>query len=358
MNKRIITSRRNFLKASLLGGVAASAFPAPFLLNASENACCKGESCCAAKSRVSLTHGDDHTDNVFKALKAHEAEIKKAIGDRRVIIKPNNVSTSVQLCATHVDCIEGILEFMKSIGKLDNIAIAESAASAPTMEGYDNYGYPKITNKYGAKLIDLDKEPVKIMHVIDEKDFHPHPFRAASLMLDPDVFLVSAAVMKTHDRVMATLSLKNIVVGAPIKDDGFRWGRGRKKGAINDKPIIHGSGIKGVNYNLYALAPKLHPNLAVIDGYQGMQGNGPVGGTPVDHKVCVAGLDWLAADRVAVELMGIDYATVGYLNYCAKAGMGEADLKQITVLGEKVTNHIKKYKLHDNVEKQKGWMTS
>ncbi len=37
------------------------------------------------------------------------------------------------------------------------------------------------------------------------------------------------------------------------------------------------------------------------------QGNGPVGGTLVEHRVCLVSSDWLAADRVAVELTGIDY---------------------------------------------------
>ena len=32
-----------------------------------------------------------------------------------------------------------------------------------------------------------------------------------------------------------------------------------------------------------------------------------MGGTLVEHRVCVVSPDRLAADRVAVELMGIDY---------------------------------------------------
>jgi uncharacterized protein (DUF362 family) len=176
------------------------------------------------------------------------------------------------------------------------------------------------------------------------------------LLLDPNTFLISAAKLKTHDRVVATLSLKNVVVGAPIKDRGFRWGGGSKRGARNDKPLIHGRGFRGLNYNLFALAQQLHPHLAVLDGYDGMEGNGPVAGTAVDHRIAVAGLDWLAADRVAVELMGIDYATVGYLNYCAQAGLGEGDLQKIQVLGENLTDHIHRYRLHDNIQQQLIWM--
>ena len=89
----------------------------------------------------------------------------------------------------------------------------------------------------------------------------------------------------------------------------------------------------------------------------GMEGNGPVSGTLVAHHVCVVSPDWLAADRVAVELMGIDYAKVAYLNYCAEAGLGEGDLQKIEVIGEPIARHVRRYKLADNIAKQLDWMT-
>jgi uncharacterized protein (DUF362 family) len=70
----------------------------------------------------------------------------------------------------------------------------------------------------------------------------------------------------------------------------------------------------------------------------------------------VASTDWLAADRVAVELMGVDFATVGYLNYCARAGLGVADLGMIEITGESIKDHIKTYRLNNNIEKQLIWM--
>jgi len=164
------------------------------------------------------------------------------------------------------------------------------------------------------------------------------------------------ARMKTHDRVVATLSLKNIVFGAPIKDPGFTWTAARKQGTRSDKAIAHGSGFRGINYNLYELSRQLHPHLAIIDGFEGMEGNGPNSGTPVDHRVCVVGTDWLAADRVAVELMGIDFAKVGYLNFCAQTGSGIADLSKIEIIGETLNNHKRSYKLNDNINAQLIWM--
>jgi len=346
------TCRRDFLRGSLLGGLTC--------LGAGH---LSGPSAAAAStagddpSRVAVTAGDDRADNVFRALEPFRDEIARAIGNRHVVVKPNNVAIDVQLAATHADCLEGILEFLKSIGKLEGTVIAESAATGPTMEGFSNYDYPRVAAKYGVQLVDLDQEESVRVFVFDQKDFRPHAVRMARRMLDPQSFLISAAKLKTHDLVVATLSLKNIIVGAPIKDPGFRFGKGRKPGLHTDKPIVHGSGIYGINYNLFALAQRYYPHLAVIDGYAGMEGKGPAWGTAVDHRVCVVSPDWLAADRVGVELMGIDFAKIGYLNYCAQAGLGQADLDRIEIVGEPVARHQRTYRLHDNVEKQLEWMT-
>jgi uncharacterized protein (DUF362 family) len=306
-------------------------------------------------SNVGLTTGDNRADLAFRALQPFASQVQQAIGDKRVVIKPNNVNINIQLASTHADTIEGVLEFLKSIDKLKNAVIAESAANGPTFEGFSNFGYNRLGDKYKVRLVDLDQEPFDILYVFDEKDFRPHPVRVSHMMLDPGSYLISVARMKTHDRIIATLSLKNIVFGAPIKDVGFTYGSNRKPGSKIDKPIVHGSGFRGINYNLYSLARQLHPHLAVIDGFEGMEGNGPNSGKPVDHRICIASTDWLAADRVGIELMGIDFARIGYLNFCAETGMGVSDLKKIEIIGEKLPNHIITYKLSDNIDAQLVW---
>jgi uncharacterized protein (DUF362 family) len=349
-------NRRNFIRTSVLGGIAAS-FISSSNTFASLNKIVSCQSRESFSSSVAITTGDNRADLAFRALHPYSRQIMQAIGNRRVVLKPNNVSTSIQLSSTHVDTLEGILEFLKSIHKLDNVIIAESPADGPALDGYTNFGYMRLANKYPVKFVDLDQEGFEMLYVFDEKDFKPHAVRYSSVLLNPDSYIVSVARMKTHDRVVATLSLKNIVFGAPIKDVGFSWGRNHKEGTKSDKAIGHGSGFRGINYNLYNMAAKLHPHLAVIDGFEGMEGNGPTQGTAVDHRVCVASTDWLAADRVAAELMGIDFAKMGYLNYCYQTGLGTADLSRIEIVGESIINHIKPYRLSDNIEKQMIWMT-
>ncbi|MGA2661933.1 MAG: DUF362 domain-containing protein [Verrucomicrobiota bacterium] len=348
-----LSNRRDFLRASLLTGLAAvgTARFARLGHAAAESTPLK------PTSRVALFHGDDRADIAFRALKVHAQAVSQAIGNRRVVIKPNNVAIDKQLSATHAGCLEGILEFLKSIGKLNHTVIAESAANGPTLDGFENYHYTELAGRYSVRLIDLDDQEVERVQVFDEKDFRPHAVRMSKLLLDPNTFVISAAKLKTHDLIVATLSLKNIVLGAPVKDPGYGGGRGAKADAKSDKPIVHGSGFRGLNYNLFDLSRRLHPHLAVIDGYDGMEGNGPTRGTLVEHRVCVASPDWLAADRVAVELMGIDFGKVGYLNYCAQAGLGEGDLQRIEIVGEPIAKHVRRYKLADNIDQQLVWMT-
>lgn len=348
-----IIDRRNFIKTSVLGGVAASFIGPLQKFIPSE---IQGKTSSGTNTSVSITTGDNRADMVFRALQPYAKQIQQAIGNRCVVLKPNMVSIDIPLCATHVDSLEGVLEFLKSIKKLDNVIIAESAGSGPTLDGFSHYGYNRLAKKYPVKLVDLDKEGFEVRYVFDEKDFRPHPVRFSRIILSPDYYIISMAKMKTHDRTVVTLSLKNIVFGSPIKDNGFSFGSNSRQGAVSDKPIVHGNGFRGINYNLYSLSPYFHPHLAVIDGFQGMEGNGPMYGTPVNHRVCVVSTDWFSADRVAVELMGVDFSRVGYLNFCAQTGQGIADLDKIEIIGEPISKHIKKYKLSDNIEDQLIWM--
>ena len=122
--RRTRTSRRLFLKASLVGGLAAAA-PARWSGPAPAAGADAGP--VTRRSRVALTAGNDRADNVFRGLKAMGPEIAQAIGNRRVVIKPNNVAIDVQLSATHADCLEGILDFLKSIGKAGCIPVPAPA---------------------------------------------------------------------------------------------------------------------------------------------------------------------------------------------------------------------------------------
>ena len=349
-------SRRNFLKTSLMGGAAAVAASHLPVAMAAPVAPAPAAAAHTRASRVSLAGGNDRADIAFKSLVPFKDEIAAAIGNKRVILKPNNVIINVPLCATNAENLEGILEFLKSIGKT-NVIIAESPAGGSVMDGFANYGYNRLAKKYNVKLVNLDAEKVEIVQCIDEKDFQPHAVRVAKIMMDPaNNFVISAAKLKTHDLVGITLSLKNVVIGAGIKDSGAGLANAGPGGGRSDKRLMHGGGTHGINYNIFTLSSVLHPHLAVIDGYEGMEGTGPVHGTAISQKVCVASLDWLAADRVGAELMGVDVNKIGYLNFCIKEGnRGQGDLSKIQIVGPPIKNFAKNYQLPNTWQQITSW---
>ena len=232
--------RRSFVKTSVIGGVATA-------FTGTLNKFTSYDKQMNLPASVAITTGNNRADMTFRALQPYSKQIKEAIGKRLVVLKPNMVSTEVPLCATHADTMEGILEFLKSIKKLDNVIIAESAGNAPAFEGFSNYGYMSLANKYPVKMVDLDTEGSEILYVSDEKDFRPHPVRFSKIILSPESYVISVARMKTHNLAVATLSLKNIVFGAPVKEIGFRLGANSKAGTKSDKPTVHGSGARGIS---------------------------------------------------------------------------------------------------------------
>ena len=344
--------RRDFIRTSLFGGIAAATIPAYAMKVLEEQT----KITVNANSQVSLVTGNNRAEMAFNALKPFSKEIAQAVGNRQIIVKPNMVEVHIPLCATHKDTIEGILEFYKSINKLQNVVIAESVANGKSMTGYDNYGYIPVAEKYKVKLLDLDELPYQMHYVMDERDFIPKPIRISSLLADRKNFVMSAARMKTHGTVVATLTFKNLAFGCPLKV----WGtseQGTPRVISHGKQTLHGNGLRAVNYNMYNLAYHVRPDLGLVDGYEGMEGNGPTKGTPIDHKVCIAGLDWMSVERVGLKLMDINPENIGYLKFCSDAGMGQFDLDKIEIIGEPLARHIKTYKLPNNVERLYIWKT-
>jgi uncharacterized protein (DUF362 family) len=104
-------------------------------------------------------------------------------------------------------------------------------------------------------------------------------------------------------------------------------------------------------------AQRLQPcwGATVLDGWEGMEGNGPGSGSVVPSRIAIASTDYVAADRVGLEVMGIDPQWVGYLGYCADLGLGQNNLDRISVRGSKLTEVTRKYRMHDDVERELKW---
>ncbi len=307
----------------------------------------------ARKSVVALASGESRRKNICEALVAIEDQIMPVLKTKKyVVLKPNIVNTVNQLASTHVDALHGILDFLAPRYK-GPVVIAESSAGYTT-EGYDHFKYAQTINEHKPlpiSLVDLNEEGKYVTHTILNGDLHAVPVRLAARLLDPDAYIFCSCMLKTHNTVVATLSIKNMCLGAPLhnaRKETKRW---------NDKRLYHG-GVRQTHVDIMLTAQKLQPcwGTAVIDGYEGMEGNGPNDGTLVPSRLAIASTDFIAADRIGIATMGIDPTWVGYLNFCAQCGLGQNDLEKIDLRGPKLAEVTRKYRMSDAIERELKWM--
>ena len=343
-----INSRRSFLK--LMSAGAAGLIYDPFHQPKKVSASIFGPD----KSQVSFLVNTDRREATYQALKPFRKEVEKAIGDRQVVIKVNAGLAEPQYAvnSTHADQIRGILDFLKPIHDR-KVIITEGTAGAmcSAFIGFENYKYMPLEKEYNARIIDANDQPYTLKWIRAAKH-HPETINIIDMFMDPDVYLISAARMKTHNAVVGTYSLKNVAMGSPVC---------HYKEKVNEKSKMHGgqgnSGGRELSYNLFLVAGMgVQPDLSIIDGVVAIEGNGPWGGSPVEHGVTIASTDFVAADRLCTELMGIDPKYMKYLEWCADAGMGNFDLSNIKVNGPDYKQHIITYKLNQNFEKQVAWI--
>jgi uncharacterized protein (DUF362 family) len=337
-------------------------------------------------SRVALIHGDNRYDNILRALEQIASEVDLST-KQRVLIKPNFVVTHKPLAATHIDAVRAVLDFLRARYK-GTILIAEGPSFQPASEGFRCLGYEPVAQAYGATLLDLNHDEPCDVQVYDWQ-LRPMHLHLARSVVDSD-FRISVGPPKTHDVVIVTLSLKNMIMGALISrfthaqshNNGNRLDLGRLSQALwrqlplwvrrlppaewvtframstlepSDKMKMHQS-YPVINLNLALIAPLVAPHLAVIDAFEAMEGNGPSEGTPVPLHLALASTDALAADTVGARLMGFDADTVGYLHYCKRIGLGCGDLEQIEIVGNAaLADCARQFKPHPAIHRQRRW---
>jgi uncharacterized protein (DUF362 family) len=302
---------------------------------------------------VSLIHGDNRRKIIYDSLVAIDKEIRPALKRKKyVVIKVNLTSVTVQPASTHPDMLAGILDYLGPRFK-GPVMIAE-AASNDTTVAFDNFKYNQLVSEFKSQkvsLVDFNVEGKYVLAPTLDSDVHVTPCRLAARLVDPDAFVICAAIPKTHESMIFTGIVKNMAMGAPLRSPA------KETPAWSDKRRVHVRGYQQHNVNLMMVSQKLAPNwdLAVLDGYEGMEGNGPIRGDVVPSHMAIASRDYVAADRVAVEAMGIDPNWIGYLQYCAAVGLGNYDLGKIDLRGEKIESVKRTYKMSPNFDNEIKW---
>ncbi len=111
-------------------------------------------------------------------------------------------------------------------------------------------------------------------------------------------WIVSLPKMKTHHWAGATLSMKNFFGVMP--GNYYGW----------PKNVLHQAGIP---QSILDINATLKPHFAIVDGVIGMEGDGPIMGTPVQSGVLVMGRNLPALDATCCRIMGINPYQIEYL---------------------------------------------
>lgn len=346
-------SRRTLLGMAMSAGVAATPLRSAAQTFPTNRTATEPAIAFPRRSTVSLIHGETRRKNVSEALAAIDEQILPVLKTKKyVVIKPNLVSTVNPLAATNASALMGIMDYLAPRFK-GPVMIAESSAGN-TLEGYDNFHYQNVVREFATRkvsLLDLNQEGKYVVCPVVDEDLHPTPVRLAARLVDPDAYVICSGILKTHNVVVATLSVKNMCLGAPLRSAP------KERPNWNDKRKYHG-GVRQTHLGIMLTAQRLAPHwgVTVIDGYEGMEGNGPASGTPVASRVALASTDYIAADRVGIECMGVKPEWIGYLQYCSSAGLGQYDLSRIDVRGAKIAEVRKEYRLHRDLERELKWM--
>lgn len=270
-------------------------------------------------SKVAVVKGDRSVHTVQKALNliggvAH-------LSDKPVLIKVNFITTKKWDTGATTDpiVIEALIQAIQQFNR-DIYVVESNSTSTNATKAAQLTGTTELCQKYGIAFLNLSDLDEKTTVHLDR----PETLKDITFpQLVMKSHIVSAAKMKTHESTDVTLGLKNMFGLLP---DKFKM----KYHARNISRVI-------VDINR-AVAP----SLTVIDGLVGMEGNGPVHGTPIKMGLVIAGSDVVATDAVAARVMGFNPHDIYHISRAAQLKLGLMDDTEI--VGEPVESVSRRFR--------------
>jgi uncharacterized protein (DUF362 family) len=232
---------------------------------------------------------------------------------KRVLLKPNLVEfASTTAINTHVAVIAAAVELFRSLGAATVLIGEGPGHRRDTMALAEEAEYRRGIEKFDSLFVDLNRDDVSPLGGFADMPeiYLPNTVLQADL-------IVSLAKMKTHHWAGATLSMKNFFGLVPGSIYGW------------PKNQLHQIGIDRSIAELHRVLPR---SFAIVDGIVGMEGNGPIQGTPKQAGVLVMGGDLVSVDATCCRIMGIDPELLEYMRLTT--GRGHARSGQIDQRGE------------------------
>ncbi len=240
--------------------------------------------------------------------------------NRPVIIKPNLVSVYHDSGFDERDypettdprVFEAVVRYIARF--TNDITIAESSGKPmPTPASFRIAGYDRIAAYYGAKLVALERRPV-VRYMLPKAEVMQEVYLPDTLdsAVRGEAFYISVPKMKTNLYTGVTLGFKNAMGTIPY------FLRERNHSYL-------------INKKLADLLYLFKPDLTVIDGIIGGEGNTPAPVDPVRVGKIIASNNSVEADRITTRMMGFDPDENALMIEATRRGFGDP---AATVIGE------------------------
>jgi uncharacterized protein (DUF362 family) len=268
---------------------------------------------------------DDLVSRMLEGIRACGLDVK----GQRVLLKPNLVEFDSATCInTDVTVVAAAYEVFRGLGasevligegpghRRDTYAIAEMARYRGELSGFDSL------------FVDLNRDDVSPIEGFADRGriYLPNTALRADL-------IVSLAKMKTHHWAGATLSMKNYFGLVP--GSVYGWPKNELHHVGIPTSIVE---LNRVFHHSSTDQNSTRRSFAIVDGVVGMEGNGPIQGTPKPVGVLVMGRDLPAVDATCCRIMGIDPRKVEYLRMAEEQNLGLIDEARVEQRGEPIAS--------------------
>lgn len=260
---------------------------------------------------VAIVKGERGQEPVFKALDL--IDYKKALVDYdKVLIKVNFITNKTWDTGATTDpiVVEGIIKKLEEL-PVEVYVVESDATITDADKAFEKTGMKEMCDRNGVEWINL-------RHLRDKVRLDIPNGEALQGITVPrlvtEAAIISAAKLKTHNNTTVTLGMKNMFGLLPDKFKGK----------------YH---LKGISKVLVDINTVLKPAFTVIDGFVGMEGEGPVNGMPVQMNIIIAGKDVVATDATAARVMGFNPYEISHIRKAYEKGLGKSEAK---IVGEKI----------------------
>jgi uncharacterized protein (DUF362 family) len=251
---------------------------------------------------------------------------------KSVLLKPNLVEPArvAPHVNTHPAVVRSAVEVFRGWGARE-VFVAEGQGHCRDAElVLEQSGLGRVLDEDRIEFVDLNCDDVfasrnRLGFTRLRQLFLPATVRRADL-------IVSLPKLKTHHWAGLTCSMKNLFGLMP----GVCYGW--------PKNVLHREGITQSILDITAAA---RPHLAIVDGIVGMEGDGPIMGSPRAAGVLIMGTNLTAVDATSARLMQIDPLRVAYLA-AASGRLGPIAERHIRQRGETIAALAQRFALIDH----------